>query len=337
MSNKYHIAKTGKQAGQYVPCHATTNCRNGGKHINQEAYDKLSKINSINDVFTIIEKGNVAMEPQWSVNERYIADRLSEHLPEGYTLERMGSADSTVSDIAIYNPAGELVTFIEAKSEKSQCGQFVLTEDENGQLVATSGLDNPYTVPLTETLNRYRNTHPDDTKINPDNLFDEEKAQVYNWIKHHYTGMGASFVAVTDNNNSYVHLMPLDKLENDVFATLNFPRIKQSGSANLPKSHKDAFHSALKISKLSSISHTVYEKDGKTFIETHQNVLSVDEQYVDKDNYFLSKISENKSGALYVAKKRSNTKNINEVLGFEFTGQKKDSGFETLHDYLKNS
>lgn len=335
MSQKYHIAKSGKQAGKYVACHAEKACRNGGKHIDQTAYNKLSKINNIDDIFTLVEKDNSAIEPQWSINEKYIASRIAENLPEGFSAVRMGSADSTVSDIAIYNPNGELVTFVEAKSEKSQCGQFVLTENENGRLEATSGLDNPYTSLLTETLNRYRETYPDDTKINPSNLTEEEKGQVYSWIKHHYENMGASFIAVTDNNNTYVNIIPLDKMSNEVIATLNFPRAKQSGSANLPKSHKETFASALKISKISNFSYNLYERDGKTFIETHQNILSIDEQYVDKDNYFLSKISEKGSGAVYVAKKRSNTKNINEVLGFEYKGDKKDSGFDFLNKTLQ--
>lgn len=336
-SNKYHIASSGVNAGKYVACFATKNCRNGGKHISSEEYIKLSKINNIEDVFTLIEKDNARVEPQWSINEEYITNRVSDILPSEFTAVRMGSADSTVSDIAVYNSEGKIVTFIEAKSEKSQCGQFVLTEDDNGQLTATSGLDNPYTLPLTETLNRYRIEHPNDTKINPNNLSVEEKTQVYNWIKHHYANMGASFVAVTDNDNTYVNLVPLDDLENEAEVSLNFPRIKQSGSANLPKSHKEAFVSALKISKVSQYEHNVYHAEGKTFVEIKNSSLSIEEQYVDKDNYFLSKIeTTNKGSTLYVAKKRSNTKNINEVLGFEYKGDKKDKGFELLNNYLKN-
>ena len=36
MSNKYHIAATGKNAGQYVPCDAKVNCRIGGEHLNAD-------------------------------------------------------------------------------------------------------------------------------------------------------------------------------------------------------------------------------------------------------------------------------------------------------------
>lgn len=330
MSNKYHIAASGKNAGKYVPCLAAKNCRNGGKHINSDEYNNLSKIETANDIFTTIDNQNQSIEPQWSINEKYIAERIAEQLPENYSLQRMGAADSTVSDIAIYNEEGNLVTFVEAKSEKSQCGQFVLIEDGNGKLTATSGLDNPHTVPLTNILNEYKEKYPTDTRIDPSKLSEQSKTQVYDWIRDHYRGMGASFIGVTDNSNSYVKLIPLDDLENEVDVTLNFPRIKQSGSANLPKSHKEAFHSAMKISKISEYSHKIFEQDGKTFVEINNRSLSVDEQYVDKENYFLSKIEENKSSTIYIAKKRSNTKNINEVLGFEYKGSKADSGFDLL-------
>lgn len=36
MSNKYHIAQTGKNAGKYVPCNAKVACRIGGEHITKE-------------------------------------------------------------------------------------------------------------------------------------------------------------------------------------------------------------------------------------------------------------------------------------------------------------
>lgn len=300
--------------------------------------DSISEVLTVNEYLNASEEYNRSM-PQWILNENYIADRISEKLPAGYTAEVKGNSDSTVSDIAIYDSKGELVTFVEAKSEKSQCGQFVLTEDDNGKLTATSALDNPYTVPLTEALNRYRTSYPNDIKLDPAKLTDEEKANAYEWIKHHYKRLGASHIAVTDDSNTYVRIMPIDEIEKDVDITLNMPRVKQSGSVKLPKTHQQAFNDALASSKLVTNGYTYVqnEKDGLTYITVQGKELTKDEQYIDADNYFLSKVGEKQGNFVYVARKRSNTKNINEVLGFTYTHEKSDYGFSDLNNSLLNN
>lgn len=340
MSNKYHIAVSGKEAGKYVRCDALKACRNGGTHITQAEYDKanaLAAATSPEDVFRLVDSGALPTitEPQWSLNEAYITEVIDGNLPEGFIAKRMGSSDSTVSDVAIYDKTGKLVTFVEAKSEKSQCGQFVLTEDANGVLTATSGLENPHTIPLTNILNAYRKTNPSDKKIDPNKLSDTDRKEVYDWIRDHYRGMGASFIAVTDNDNSYVRLVPLEELEGSVNVTLNYPRIKQSGSADLPKTQREAFEQKWFSNGLSNREHKMFTEGSKTLVEINGAALSTSEQYVDEEKFFLSKIRETSTGNVYAVKKRSTTKNINEVLGFEYIGEKTSGGFNLLGSKLR--
>lgn len=270
---------------------------------------------------------------QWAVNEHYIAMQIKQRLPQEYDLEVMGSTDSTVSDLCIVNSEGETVTFVESKSVKSQCGQFVLTVNGEGIFEATSGLDNPHTMPLVKVLNDYIKAYPDDRKIVPERLTEEAEGLVYSWIKHHYTQMGVSFIAVTDNGNTFVNVIPLNSLEQEVNVSLNFPRIKQSGSSSLPKSHKELFKTVFTGSTAARYQHVLFEKGGKTFVKMVNRVLSLKEQYVG-DEYFLSKVSETNKEALYTVRKRSKTRNVNEVLSFEYVGVFKNKGFDLLETFL---
>lgn len=295
--------------------------------------------NALNPV-TVEQYLNVDVDmitPQWVKNEQHITETLQNVLPKNFVAENLGNADSTVSDVKITNLKTGKHFFIEAKSEKSQCGQFVLTENSEGKLEPTSGLENPYTSKLTDTLNRYRNDNPEDSKIDTSKLTTQEQQNVYSWVKHHYRQMGAEFIAVTDDENSYVNIVPIDQIENNVNISLNYPRVKQSGSAHISQKHKEHFSNTLKNSHISSYNYTQYEKEGKTFIEIKNNILSSSEQYVDSDNYFLSKVSQTSTSTLYVAKKRSATKNINEVLSFEYVGPKTSENLNLIKTYLKTT
>lgn len=63
MSNKYHIAATGKNAGQYVPCDAKVSCRIGGEHISKDQAEIKNLILSGEEILAKAQTQNNDTQP----------------------------------------------------------------------------------------------------------------------------------------------------------------------------------------------------------------------------------------------------------------------------------
>jgi hypothetical protein len=65
MSNKYHIAQSGKNAGKYVPCMAKNSCRIGGEHLTKEQ----AEIKNL-----IIESDNLLSPKKQEITNSFFAE-----------------------------------------------------------------------------------------------------------------------------------------------------------------------------------------------------------------------------------------------------------------------
>lgn len=63
MSNKYHIAQTGKNSGKYVPCNAKVSCRIGGEHISKDQAEIKNLILSGEEILAKAQTQNNDTQP----------------------------------------------------------------------------------------------------------------------------------------------------------------------------------------------------------------------------------------------------------------------------------
>lgn len=262
----------------------------------------------------------------WEIFEQNATQFLMGFYPD-FTFENLGSTDSSLPDIKVYNTQGRCLFNIEAKYSPSQAGQIVVLNRDGVYEFSTKSKNKK--VGATDRIIQYLNDHYSkysevgqtgiDINIDQDILFsfiiEQYKSKGCEWI--------VSSKVVSGLSEENLCLIPIEEIPNN-FIVSSGVRRKRSGTAPLPKKMRR------KASELVSTiceKPTIQEDGKKTYLigDIGGHSLELPEML------YLSKKDINR----YEIKKRSSTNNINIMFSLEL---KNDYAFmgDEFKSYLDN-
>ena len=245
------------------------------------------------------------MLKSWEINEKECFLYLINNYGNKFILE--GSYNSNISDIKVINKN----YYIEAKSIKSQCGQFVVLEENNKFIYSNKNKTsiNEYSNYIINYMNNNFHLFTNVTSKPIDIMLDNNI--FYSWVKNFYKLKNVKYFITKVNSNNYIIIL-LDNIDN-YFNISAYYRVKKSGSSNITKNNFDEIKSLL-----NNIDFTFVEKNGKIFIKTKYNIneklkgeiYTYQFKLIDKD--------------LYEIRRLSNTNNPNVIFSIELIKKEQD-------------
>ena len=242
-----------------------------------------------------------------------------------------GGANSSVSDIEVYDNEKNNVFDIEVKLSPCQSGQFV-TVVKKGQFILSprnkfkNSFSNKIIILLNENFEFFNKVE----QAALDLCIDDDV--LYSWIKEHYKSKNSLFIITSEVLKGYKAIIPIDDLEKyfEISACL---RRKKSGTSNVSKSGQN--EAIIELKK--SIPHGEKIREvligDKIFIEfeNKSKLISRANRNIG-DSYFLS--PDNRGFGYYTLRKKSKTNNINVIFSLNYKGSKKNSGLDLLKKKL---
>ena len=245
------------------------------------------------------------MDKSWEINEKECFLYLTNNYGDKFTLE--GLYNSNISDIKMKNNN----FYIEVKSIKSQCGQFVVLEENNEFIYSNKNKTsiNKYSDCIITYMNNNFHLFTNVTSKPIDIILDTNI--FYSWVKNFYRLKNVKYFITKVNSNNYI-IIPLDNIDN-YFNISACYRVKKSGSSNITKNNFDEIKSLL-----NNIDFTFVEKKGKIFIKTKYNI----NEKLKGDIYtYQFKLVEKD---LYKIRRLSNTNNPNVIFSIELIKKEQD-------------
>lgn len=235
----------------------------------------------------------------WKIFEEECFDYLK-NTYKNTKFRYLGKADSTISDIEVIDKN----FFIEVKSSKSQCGQFVVLENENVFQYSYKNKTciNKYSEDIINYMNRnflkFNNAGTNGVDI------DMDKKVFASWIINYYKTKNTKYF-ITKGNNYIV--IPLEKI-NEYFDITACYRVKKSGSSN--PSIKN-INEIADFFKYNSINFELKINDKKLYIITEYHL----DKKIKINNYSYQFNNINKN--IYNIRKLSNTNNANVIFSIK--------------------
>lgn len=273
--------------------------------------------------------------PTWQDAEDVNAMRVDKMLLDGFHIQRAGSSDSTVSDIAIVqDKTGNVLTYVESKMNKAQAGQIVVRKDDQ-EIWHPTKATNFFDVAIVKIMNKASASGNVDSYLA--NLVPSEQETVVAWFKEHYTKKNAHFIAVTDKNTDYTAVFALEDIERYAKITIQKPRAKASGSSSVPTREIDSVQLLAK----EHFRERLYglEQDGKRLFATFLTEQPKGSYFA--ENYVLSASSTERINShgqreyKYEIRKTSATKNATIMFNFEYIGELKTHGTRLVRDWCR--
>lgn len=167
----------------------------------------------------------------WKKLEIEIANYLKVLLNHDYLVENFGGADSFKPDIIVTQKKTNLKTFIEVKSINSQCGQFVVL-NQNNRFVFSEDNKTPESISnkiisyMNKNLRIFLNASTKGIDI------DLSKEILYSWVKNYFLFKKLDLIA-TKIGKKIIFFNP-NEIEKyfDISACY---RVKRSGSRDVPR------------------------------------------------------------------------------------------------------
>lgn len=245
------------------------------------------------------------MDKSWEINEKECFLYLTNNHGNKFILE--GLHNSNISDIKVKNKN----FYIEVKSIKSQCGQFVVLEENNEFIYSNKNKTsiNKYSDCIITYMNNNFHLFTNVTSKPIDIILDTNI--FYSWVKNFYKLKNVKYFITKVNSNNYI-IIPLDNIDN-YFNISACYRVKKSGSSNITKNNFDEIKSLL-----NNIDFTFVEKNGKIFIKTKYNI---NEKLKGEIYTYQFKLVEKD---LYKIRRLSNTNNPNVIFSIELIKKEQD-------------
>lgn len=245
------------------------------------------------------------MLKSWEINEKECFLYLINNYGNKFILE--GSHNSNISDIKVINKN----YYIEAKSIKSQCGQFVVLEENNKFIYSNKNKTsiNEYSNYIINYMNNNFHLFTNVTSKPIDIMLDTNI--FYSWVKNFYKLKNVKYFITKVNSNNYI-IIPLDNIDN-YFNISACYRVKKSGSSNITKNNFDEIKSLL-----NNIDFTFIEKNEKIFIKTKSHINEKLKGHV--YTYQFKLIEKD----LYEIRRLSNTNNPNVIFSIELIKKEQD-------------
>lgn len=255
------------------------------------------------------------MLKSWEINEEECCSYLTNNYGDKFTLE--GLHNSNISDIKVKNNN----FYIEVKSIKSQCGQFVVLEENNEFIYSSKNKTfiNEYSNYIINYMNNNFYLFTNVTSKPIDIILDTNI--FYSWVKNFYKLKNVKYFITKVNSNNYI-IIPIDSIDN-YFNISACYRVKKSGSSNITKNNFDEIKLVL-----NNIDFAFVEKNEKIFIRTKENINEKLKGY----NYTYQFKLINKD--LYEIRRLSNTNNPNVIFSIELI--KKEQDENDLNLFLKD-
>lgn len=245
------------------------------------------------------------MLKSWEINEKECFLYLINNYGNKFILE--GSHNSNISDIKVKNKN----FYIETKSIKSQCGQFVVLEEGNKFIYSSKNKTsiNEYSNYIINHMNNNFDLFTNITS-KPINIILDTNI-FYSWVKNFYKLKNVKYFITKVNPNIYI-LIPLENIDN-YFNISACYRVKKSGSSNVTKNNFDE----IKL-LLTNINFNFININKKIFIKTKSNINEKLKGY--NYTYQFKLIDKD----LYEIKRLSNTNNPNVIFSIELIKKEQD-------------
>lgn len=247
---------------------------------------------------------------KWENFERDISDYVNDLLRNyDITVRKLGSSDSTISDIEIVLNKSNKKFFIETKMPLSQTSQFVV-EIKNGQFIYGSKnkfKSNKFSEEIIELLNNDFDFYKNVTQTGM--VVPVPETIAVGWIASNMENKNVKFIISIDSSNNK-KIIPLNEFD-AFFNIKTILRRKKSGSQSIPKRFYDDFKRQIenRFTK-----YKIFSENNKLFISIPVD-LSKKECYIESNllddgkKYFLSKKDKN----IYEVKLTSATNNPNVI------------------------
>ena len=183
-----------------------------------------------------------AKDASWREFEESCAKYLNKRFRGYASFKHMGGSDSTATDIRVL-VRGDCKFSIEAKKYGSQCGQFVVLEDQARRRFYFSQRNKTKETPETKKIIEYMNRNYErysnagtagvslDVMPGAPDIF-------YDWVVGKYANSGVKLMITGLANEGRFQVFPLESIA-DYFAISATYRSKPSGSSSLPaKEHQ---------------------------------------------------------------------------------------------------
>lgn len=227
-------------------------------------------------------------EKNWEKNEKKCLEYLQQTFStETVCFKGQGGSDSTQSDIIVFKN-GMKACYIEAKMDKSQCGQFVLFPDNETKTFTYSSRNHP-SEPNSQTQAIIEKMDENfDSYCNPNgsNDLDLEPNLFYDWIIEHYKSRNVEFFIVSYRQQFII--FPTKNFDKYFDVSAKY-RIKKSGSSNPTEKNREKLKEFL--NKYQELTSSDYKVDGSYF-SVHLNENSgkiIIENDLDNNSYQFTK------------------------------------------------
>lgn len=260
---------------------------------------------------------------RWKKYEKECCDFIIKEYGDFAKFCPQGGSNSTVSDVLVLCDNQEF--FIEIKEPKSQCGQFVVIED-NGFFIYSprnKTIINQYATEIINFMNlnfaKYSNITTAGIKIEIDSSI------LVDWIKKYYSEQKKVKYFVSGNSQSPI-IFNVQNFEKyfDVIAKY---RIKRSGSSNVSKKNRKEVCVVLNRD-FNIDERNIRIEENKLIVETSA-ILEKHKFSIGVNSFQLSKISSSE----YVVRQLSKTKNANVIFSISL---KKNTIGLTKEEFLKD-
>lgn len=269
----------------------------------------------------------------WELFELECSKYLDDYfIKSPFSFKSSGGANSTTSDISVFNNKNQNIFNIEAKLSPCQSGQFVIAV-KKGEFVLSprNKFNNSFSNIILDFLNKdFENYNKVEQKaLN----IDIEEEYMFGWIKEHYKYKNSLFVITSTILKGFKVILSIDDLKKyfEVSACL---RRKKSGTQNVPKRDYDSAIVELKKKVPNGERILKISKEEKLFIEFQDKskLISRANRSIG-EKYFLSP-EESKGSGFYSLRKKSKTNNINVIFSLNYKGSKQNLGLDLLKKKL---
>ncbi len=266
-----------------------------------------------------------AKDVSWREFEVSCAEYLNKRFRGYASFELMGDRDSTATDIRVL-VRGDCKFSIEAKKYGSQCGQFVVLEDQARRRFYFSQRNKTKETPETKKIIEYMNrnyerySNAGTAGVSLDGMPGSPKI-FYNWVAGKYANSGVKLMITGLANEGRFQVFPLKRIA-DYFAISATYRSKPSGSSSLPAKEHQRVRNYL-ADRLDKYEARYHSRDGKLLVITVREIKPVFFS-IQETRYKFSDEIKTVSGDMralmcapgeyiYEIRRLSNTKNANVI------------------------
>lgn len=235
-----------------------------------------------------------------------------------------GGADSTIPDIKVKTNSGKSF-FIEVKHSPAQCGQFVLSPDNDAKSFTYSvGNEtnlNSYAQKIIDHMNKNFDIFSAAGTTGVNIIFDGCWEVFANWVRSTYKEKGVDFF-VTNNYK----VIPIEDFSRCFDITAKY-RVKKSGTGDVGKKRFDA---VLQYLSSAEISIAGYRTDkSKLFINSDEQLNK--KRFVVDDTELMFSLKNDE----YEIKKSSNTYNRNVIFSIKLKAGVSGMSDDCFINYLR--